>query len=73
MSQIKVFDHLNCGQTIDLCSTEMFEIKLPTNYSVTDGIYIYNHLTICKEMTESKFNCYCYMAILGIIFFFSNQ
>ena len=31
------------------------KIELPTNYSLTN--HVYNHLTVCKQMTDVKSNC----------------
>ena len=32
-----------------------FKIKLPTNHSLTNPIFI--HLTVFKQMTDDKFKC----------------
>ena len=40
-------------------------MKLPTNYSLTN--YMYNHLTVFKQMTNIKLNRYCYIDIIGTI------
>ena len=32
-----------------------------------DQIELFDNLTLCKQMTNVKLNCYCYIAILGNI------
>ena len=55
MGQIELFDHLNCVLTNDLRQTELLEIEL------------FDHLTVCKQMTDLQLNCLWYIAILETI------
>ena len=38
-----------------------------------DQIELFNHLTVCKQMTESKLNCWYYIAILETIYLGANE
>ena len=39
----------------------------PVGISSMGQIELYNHLTVCKQMTDVKLNCQCHIAILETI------
>ena len=40
---------------------------LRSRVGVPDKIELFDYLTVCKQMTDVKLNCYCDIAILEMI------
>ena len=48
-------------------------VVVPDRVPSMSQIELFDHLTMCKQMTNVKLNCWYYIAILGTIKLYANE